>query len=99
MLDLNKILMYDFHYNYIKKKYGHKAKVCFTDTQKLIFEIETNDVYKDFDKDKDKFNFRKYPENSKIYDDAKAIPKKQQETESVLIVQFVVLKSKTYSHV
>ena len=76
MLDLNKILMYDFHYNYIKKKHGHKAKVCFTDTQKLIFEIETNDVYKDFDKDKDKFNFRKYPENSKIYDDAKAIPKK-----------------------
>ena len=55
ILDLSKALMYDFHYNnYIKKKYSHKAKLLFTDTNSLMYEIETNYVYKDIHKSKDK---------------------------------------------
>ena len=46
ILDLSKTLMYDFHYNYIKKKYNDKTKLLFTDL--LTYEIETKDVYKDF---------------------------------------------------
>ena len=53
ILDLSKMLMYDFHYNYIKKKYGNRARLLFTDTDSLTYEIEAEDVYKDFRNDKD----------------------------------------------
>ena len=62
ILDLSKLLMYDFHYNYIKKSYG--AKFLFTDTCSLVYEVETDDVYEDFYKDKDLFDFSDYPQDS-----------------------------------
>lgn len=56
IIDLSKTLMYDFHYNYVRQKYGDKAKLLFTDTDSLTYEIQTEDVYKDFWCDKDKFD-------------------------------------------
>ena len=52
ILDLSKMLIYNFHYNYIKKKYGDRAKLLFTDTDSLTYEIEAGDVYQDFWNDK-----------------------------------------------
>ena len=45
ILDLSKMLMYDFHYNYIKEKRGDRAKLLFIGMDSLTYEIETEDVY------------------------------------------------------
>ena len=47
-----KVLIYEFHYDYIKKKYSNNSRLLFTDTDSLIYEIKTEDVYGDFSKDK-----------------------------------------------
>ena len=92
--------MYDFHYNYIKSKYGKKAKLIFTDNDSLTYKIhQTKDVYKDFWKDKDKFDNHDYPENSPFYDktNKKAIGKFKDEADGQIIKGFVGLRSKMYS--
>ena len=68
ILDLSKTLMYDFHYNYIKQKYGPKTKLLFTDADSLTYEIEAEDVYQDFWNNKEKFDNSAYPESSPHYD-------------------------------
>ena len=51
ILDLSKTLMFDFHYKYIKPKYGKEAKLLFTDTDSFLYEIQTKDFYKDISGD------------------------------------------------
>ena len=101
ILDLSKTLMYDFHYNYIKKKYGDKARLLFTDTDSLTYEIQAEDVYKDFWNDKDKFDNSDYPESSPHFDktNKKVIGKFKDEAAGVPICEFVGLRSKMYSYV
>ena len=48
MLELSKLLMLDFHYGYIKEKYpGEKSRLHFTDTDSLLYSIETSNIYED----------------------------------------------------
>ena len=94
ILDLSKTLMYDFHYNYIKKNYENKAKLLFTDTDSLTFEIEAEDVYKDFWKDREMFDNSDYDENSLFHDktNKKVIGKFKDEAAGIPITEFVGLR-------
>ena len=47
ILDISKILMYEFWYNYISPKYGDKVKICYTDTDSFIIYIKTEDFFED----------------------------------------------------
>ena len=51
ILDISKTLMYEFWYEYIKPKYGDKARLCYTYTDSFIMHIKTNDFYKDINND------------------------------------------------
>ena len=52
ILDLSKVLMNNFYWDYIKNKFGKNARLLFTNTENLIYEIKAEDVYKDFSKHK-----------------------------------------------
>ena len=97
ILDLNKLLIYEFHYKYIKSKFD--AKLFFTDTDSLVYEIKAEDVYEDFYKDKNLFDFSDYPLSSKFFDPVikKVIGKMKDEFKGRIITEFVGLKSKMCS--
>ena len=63
--ELSKVLIYKFCYGYINNKYDSKSKLLFTDTGSLIYDIKTEDVYKDFSSNKEMFNFSNYSTKSK----------------------------------
>ena len=98
ILDISKTVMYEFHYHYIKKKYGDRAKLLFTETDSLTYEIEAEDVYQDFWHDKDKFDHSNYSEKSPFYDvtNKKVVEKFKDDTCGVPILEFISLRSKMY---
>ena len=59
-LELSKVLMYEFHYNYVKNKYDNNSRLLFTDTGTLMYEIKTEDVCVDCKNDKETFDFSNY---------------------------------------
>ena len=104
ILDLSKTIMFDFHYNYIKSKYGDKAKLLFSDTDSLMCEIETEDFYKDISGDvKDRFDTSDYPENHPsgipTGENKKVLSKMKDEAAGKIIKEFVGLRAKLYSFI
>ena len=69
ILDSIKVLIYEFHYGYIKNKYDNNSRQLLTNTDNLTYEIKTKNTYEDFSKDKEMFDFSNYGAESKYYDD------------------------------
>ena len=65
LLELSKALMYKFQYDYIKNNYSNNSRLLFTDTDSLMYEIKTEDVYGKFSSNKEMFDFGKYLTTSK----------------------------------
>ena len=51
ILELSKVVMFDFHYNTVKAKYNDRAKLLFTDTDSLMYHVQTDDLYQDVKND------------------------------------------------
>ena len=103
ILDLSKTLMYDFHYNYIKQKYGDKAILLFTDTDSFMYVIQTEDFYKDISADvKHRFDTTNYPPDhpSGIPSgfNKKVLGMFKDEVGGKVIDEFVGLRAKLYSY-
>ena len=103
ILDLSKTLMFNFHFTYIKEKYRNKAELLFTDTDSLMYQISTDDFYKDINPDvRDKFDTSDYPPNHKsgilTGVNKKVIGMFKDEVAGKQITHFVGLRPKLYSY-
>ena len=67
ILDLSKLVMYDFYYDVLKKKYGDTCKLLYTDTDSLLLEIFTDDVYKDMEEQSEFYDTVNYPKDHFLY--------------------------------
>ena len=97
VLHLSKWNMYDFYYNFIKENFN--AELLFNYTDSLVYEIKSENVYEEFYKWKDLFDFSNYSKDSIFYDESneKVIDVMKDEYGGVIIVEFIGLKAKMYS--
>ena len=99
ILDNSKILIYDFFYNHLKAKYGDKCDLVFTDTDSLILDIKTEDVYKDMQECSWLYDTSNYPKDHPLYSDTnkKVLGKMKDECGGDVIEEVVAVRSKMYS--
>ena len=100
ILDLSKVLINEFHYDYIKSKCSNNSRLLFTETDSLMYEIKTKDVYQDFSCNKEMSDFSNYLIKSKYHNDWNKLvigTMNDETTTRVAIEEFAGLKSKMYS--
>ena len=100
ILDISKILMYEFWYDYIKPKYGDRAKLCYTDTDSFIIHIITEDFFEDISNDVEAwYDTSNYDENDKrplpIGKNKKVIGLFKDELGGKIMKEFCVNRAKT----
>ncbi|KRT85550.1 hypothetical protein AMK59_2282, partial [Oryctes borbonicus] len=100
VLDISKTILYEFHYNYMKNAYGSLCKLCYTDTDSLIYSIETADVYADIKENIVRFDTSDYSENN-VYGMPRVNKKvpglMKNEGAGKLLLEFVGLRAKMYA--
>jgi hypothetical protein len=98
VLDISKTFMYAFHYGFVRRRYGDKARLLFTDTDSLTYSIETPDVYRDMAEDLAHFDTSDYPRGHFCQSDAnkKVVLKMKDESNGVPIRAFAGLRAKMY---
>ena len=99
ILDNSKILMYEFFYNELKKQYGPRCELLYTDTDSILLEIETDDVYKDIGKNKNLYDTSDYPKGHPLHSNAnkKVLGKMKDECAGTPIAECVRLRPKMCS--
>ena len=103
ILDLSKLIMYEFHYDYMLQKYPDKLKLCCMDTDSLIYSIETEDFYKDIAYDvKTRFDTSGYSSDESrplpVGKNKKVISLMKDELGGEIMKEFITLRPKMYSY-
>ena len=101
ILDISKIVMYEFWYDYMKAKYGDNVKLCYTDTNSFIFHIKTEDFYEDIADDVERrFDTPSYEIDRPLSrgKNKKLIGLMKDELGGRVMIEFIVLKPKTYAY-
>ena len=101
ILDLSKIVMYEFHYDYMKQKYPEELTLCYMDTDSLIYDIETDDFYKDIaDAVANRFDTNGYNPNwpLPVGLNKKVIGLMTDELGGEIMTEFVTLRPKMYAY-
>ena len=99
ILEISKILMYEFWYDYMKPKYGNKVKLRYMDTDSFIMNIKTNNFYEDIASDvENRFDTSNYEVNRPLPTgkNKKVIGLMKDELGGKVITEFVTLRPKTY---
>lgn len=102
VLSLSKLVVYDFHYNVIMKKYGkEKAKLLMTDTDSLKYIISTDDIMKDMLEFQDYLDTSNFPKDHFLYSEKNkgVVGKFKFEEGHKLITHFTGLRSKLYCYI
>ena len=99
VLDISKHRMYDFYYNELRKQYGDRCQLLYTDTDSLLLEIQTEDVYEDMAKHPELYDTSDYPPDHPQYSTAnkKVLGKMKDECAGRPIAEYVGLRPKMYS--
>ena len=100
ILDLSKIIMYEFYYDYMLPKYGNNIKLCYMDTDSLVYDIETEDFYKDIAEDVEaRFDTSGYCDRPlPVGKNKKVIGLMKDELGGEVMKEFVSLRPKMYSY-
>ena len=101
ILEISKILMYEFWYDYMKPKYGNNVKLCYMDSDSFIMNIKANDFYEDIANDVgNRFDTSNYEVNRPLPmgKNKKVIDLMKDELGETIIAEFVTLRPKTYSY-
>ena len=98
ILEISKILMYEFWYDYMKPKYNDNVRLCYMDTESFVMHIKRNDFYKDIDIE-NRFDTSNYEVNRSLPTgkNKKVIGLMKDELGGKIIIEFVTLRLKTYS--
>jgi len=99
ILELSKLTMYKFYYEYLKPKYQERVMLLFTDTDSLCCQIQTPDLYKDMSEAMDLFDTSNFDPDHSLYskNNYRVLGKMKSETGSTPPVEFVGLRAKMYS--
>ena len=99
ILENSKILMHDFFYNHLKARYKHNCELIYTDTNSLLLNIQTENVYKDVKEDSWLHDTSNYPKDHPLYDarNKKVLGKMKDKCGGDVIEEVVAVRSKMYS--